>query len=236
MGRGLSDQQRRILAAAVALNAHRNGGTPRAAELVIDRPAGAASPPLVLSGGGVVELPPSRYRFVLSRSEVDIFDRFVLAAFAGFKPGYISRDRVEPRERRLPVSRSDRRRGISSSGVITVRAHVRRFRHRWDPETMDHKRRVSVARAFKSIVRRELVLRCPGPGYFAGMNWSGLKRSFTPDERVAAEIEDDLRLRGDNVGAGYYLTAPGIDAAGDRWQELNVDELLEHWETARRIR
>ena len=44
MGRGLSPQQRAILGAAVAVNAHLNGGAP-------------------VARGGVVELPsPERYR------------------------------------------------------------------------------------------------------------------------------------------------------------------------------
>lgn len=82
MGRGLSDQQRRILALAVAHNAARRAGNPRPEPLVLDRAAG------YLSGDG--------YRLALrvaAAPEVpDLTEQFVLAAMYGFKVSRSGRD------------------------------------------------------------------------------------------------------------------------------------------------
>lgn len=82
MGRGLSDQQRRILAVAVAHNAARRNGVPRPQLLVLDRLPG------YLDSDG--------YRLALrvaAAPEVpDLTEQFVLAAMYGFKVSRSGRD------------------------------------------------------------------------------------------------------------------------------------------------
>lgn len=82
MGRGLSDQQRRILALAVADNAARRAGAPRPQVLVLDRRAG------YLSG--------DKYRLALRVAFApefpDLTEQFVLAALYGFKVSRAGRD------------------------------------------------------------------------------------------------------------------------------------------------
>lgn len=208
MGRGLSDQQRRILAAAVAVNAHRNGGTPRAAELVIDRPKTERS-----------------CRVALSVDCVDVFDEFVYVAIGGFRAG----------GRELVVCRS---RTLDESGRPLREDTVRRVDRKFDRDTASQARRVSLYRAVGTLVRRGLLVIAPGARHFDRRPWdTGL---VTRDHVVAADVATRFGLpqfppRADDT-RGYYLTAAGIEATGDRWHELNVDELLEHWETARRIR
>ena len=82
MGRGLSDQQRRILTVAVAHNAARRAGAPRPQALVLDRRAGYVDSEgyrLVLRVAAAPEFP-------------DLTEQFVLAAVYGFEVSRSGRD------------------------------------------------------------------------------------------------------------------------------------------------
>lgn len=78
MGRGLSAQQKQILAAGVAINARRNNGVPAPAEILIDHAAGV-----------IVQTPfgpmPRRRRRIMTAVTPEITEGFLLTAFAGFR-------------------------------------------------------------------------------------------------------------------------------------------------------
>lgn len=233
MGRGLSNQQRRILAAAVALNAHRNGGTPRAAELVVDIARGTPRADVAMPGGRAPwKPPPTKCRYALAREQVDVFDDWLLVSLCGFRPGRRESRWIQPVEKHCPTPTRDRKAGRLNPRTYVAPGYRRDIRWRWDPTTVSHSRRVSTDRSTSLLVRRELLVVAPGPCYFTG--WGS--PCGEDDKRLASDIRDEFKQRRDDVVRGYYLTTAGIDATGDRWQELDVDDLLEHWETARRIR
>jgi len=212
MGRGLSEQQRDILAIAVAINAHRNGGEPRPAEIEVERRA-----------------PYHHYpHWVLARSEVDLFDNLLLVAVAGYRPGGKEWITVAGGWKNGPTSCSDRMAGqVSAAGAYAVASYMRLVRYSWDQSSICHKRRVSLDRAVRSLVDRELLLFAPGV--------SSMRSCHDELRPLCREIEREFEQSG-AVSRGYYLTAAGLAAAGDRWQQLDALQLVEHWETARRVR
>ena len=233
MGRGLSDQQRRILAVAAAINAHRNGGEPRLAEIELDVRKGTPRAAIPMPGGfSPLQPDPTNYRYVCARAEVDLIDDFLLVHLGGFRPGRRETVWIDAVEKRCPTPTADRREGRLNRRTYVAPGYQRTIRRRWDPETINHKRRVSIARAAESLLARELLVFAPSPGYFAG--WGS--PCDEAGKRLAADIEQDFKSRPGSVSRGYYLTAEGLAAAGGRWQELDVLELVEHWETARSVR
>jgi hypothetical protein len=78
MGRGLSGQQLDILAAGVAINATRNGGTPAPATVLIDHAAGVVE-------NTMLGPRPRRRRYVMTAAVPELSDGFVLVAFGGFR-------------------------------------------------------------------------------------------------------------------------------------------------------
>ena len=78
MGRGLSAQQKQILAAGVAINARRNGGIPAPAEILIDHAAGVIE-------NTIFGPRPRRRRRIMTAVTPEITEGFLLTAFAGFR-------------------------------------------------------------------------------------------------------------------------------------------------------
>ena len=227
MGRGLSEQQREILAIAAAINAYRNGGEPMLAEFEIDIVKGTKRPPIPMQIGGPWNVGPTDWRYVAARSQVDLFDDLLLVAVGGFRPGQHENRRVGSYERRGPTDFQMRKRGLVNSRTHKVSSCVRTIRWRWDPATVDHKRRVSINRAAESLLNRELLLFAPGPMYFCSV-----KEEYRP---LCREIDREFDESGE-MSRGYYLTAAGLAAVGDRWQQLDAAELMEQWQIAKRVR
>ena len=207
MGRGLSSQQRDILALAAAVNAARNAGEPRVATFAIDRPPTARS-----------------LRVVLSREDVDLFDELLYFVLGGFRPG--GQEVISCRTRTIGGKTS------RDFDVVTLR----RIDRKYDTATMSRSRRVSLYRATGTLLRRGLLVVAPGVDDFKIRSWERDRVVPTADHIRAAEIGREFDDRPGSVSRGYYLTAAGLAAVGDRWQELDVVELVEHWETARSVR
>lgn len=227
MGRGLSEQQREILAIAAAINAHRNGGEPQLAEFEIDVTKGTERPPIAMPIGGPWNVGPTDWRYVAARSQVDLFDDLLLVAVGGFRPGQRENRWIGSYVRKDPSNFRLRKRGIERTTTHKVSPCTRTIRWRWDPATVDHKRRVSINRAAESLLNRELLLFAPGPMYFCSV-----KEEYRP---LCREIDREFDESGE-ISRGCYLTAEGLAAVGDRWQHLDAAELMEQWEIAKRVR
>lgn len=138
MGRGLGQQQRRVLDFAAAVNAYRNGGAPQPA-------------PLLRDAWHV----KTRDRLVLADAVPDVTPDTLLIGVAGFDPvlgpGLVTR-RQHVRHYQLGES-------LDIGAVSYVTAHGKKWRHR----PGGHSRQVSVMRAVNSLSARGLLAFNCGP-------------------------------------------------------------------------
>jgi hypothetical protein len=198
MGRGLSDQQVNILAAGVAINAARNGGTPAPAIVLIDHAAGVVE-------NTMFGPRPRRRRYVMTAAVPELSDGFVLVAFGGF--------------RRAAVEYSSARRWVS----------------------IDHKKRVSLERAVKSLVARGLIARTPSPRHFEGpWNREGDRSRWNDEQHLAARTYETLaepvadfwkRWRRFSTPA-YTLLPVAFDAVGDAWRDVDGAAMVARFDHA----
>ncbi len=246
MGRGLSEQQRAILSLGVAHNAARHGDDPVVQSLVADSPEGTK----VRTMFGEFA---TRQRRVLVAGWPELSESFLLVALCGFRRerGYVDRW-VEPAWRRRPSSVAAKRwrrdRGIADEDVKrdVYQASYRRYGGvKWRPETVCHKRRVSVMRSLEALVDRELVAYSPGPKAFESQtNYRTPedRSHWNADELRAGELHaampEDLRAywaRRD-VSRRYVLLPEAFEVVGESWRSWSLADVLEHWEQAGPVR
>jgi hypothetical protein len=198
MGRGLSQQQREILAAGVAINAARNGGAPQPAIVLIDEPAGVEVE--TMFGART-----RRHRCVMTADTPELTDALVLVAFGGFV-----------------------RAGVNYSDAT-----------RW--YRGDHKKRVSLCRAIKALLRRDLIARAIEPRRVYWLRDARADRhGWSDDERLAAETHERLRADASRFWGrwsrystpAYTLLPQAFDAVGDSWRHVDASRLLKAFEHA----
>lgn len=131
MGRGLSAQQLEILAAAVAVNAARNGGEPSPVEVLVDLKAGVVE-------NTMFGPRPRRRRRVMTASIPDMTEGFVLVALAGFRrpvvSGYSDYRKWIDGEHKRRVSLCRAMVSLESRQLIAYTPHPGDFRGAWNRE------------------------------------------------------------------------------------------------------
>lgn len=245
MGRGLSQQQRTILALGVAHGAARNDGMPQVQPLVFDVPAGTMRQTVFGERA-------TRERRVLVSGRPELSEAFLLVALCGFRreqsrvcrwveaswrarPESMVRKRWR-RERGVPDE--DRQRDVYQAG------YQRYGGVKWQAGTVCHKRRVSVVRSLEALVERELVAYSPGPKWFEGETSyrdPENRSHWTAEQLRAGEVHaampDELRRywsawRRKDCSAAYVLLPAAFEVVGDAWQVWSPADVLEHWEHA----
>ncbi len=226
MGRGISPQQRTILAIAAAVNAGRRGGKPEQAVLEIDIAKGTDLGPGVYAGQRFT----ARTRSVLSVDPPDLFDNFLLVVIAEYRVQNGSRTHIEPTMRVEPLGMREQRERKARGAPprekkFHVVEHTRYFRRRWDPSSVCHSKRVSVERAVKALAARGLLATCPSLVWFRGERGGQAVMDAMPNEtrKYWARVRKST---------SYFITAAGIDATGDEYQHLDLDQLMSQWDEA----
>lgn len=218
MGRGLSKQQRDVLAFGVAVNAHRNNGTPRPATLLCDACA-------VNSGDWKWYHPGMR--MALSDAMPEVWRDSALFAVAGLVPDF---------EPKLVTRRPFTREGWvhDGDGVTLGQIEVQTSPYydcemTWKPDPRNRSRQVSLGRAISSLATRGLLAFNNGSGYWQGQELFDPETSpgsppnyFGLPAHMIEWWEDDTRQHW-----GYTVTPEAYELVGDSWQVFDADTVAE---------
>jgi len=105
----------------------------------------------------------------------------------------------------------------------------------------DHKKRVSLCRAIKALLRRDLIARAIEPRRVYWLRDTRAdRRGWSDDERLAAETHESLRADAARFWGrwsrystpGYTLLPQAFNAVGDAWRQVDALRLLKAFEHA----
>lgn len=191
MGRGLSEQQRQVLAFGVAVNAQRNGGVPRPA--VFQHEAWHVR---------------GRFRMALADALPDVWRDAVLYAVGGMRP--LDAPQVVQRrahERVYPAlvpGVIDRTVNVCSSEYVDPW-------FRWKPHPRNRSRQVSLMRAANALAVRGLLAFTCGP-----RPWRWCMKTDGP-----CGLSDSIATYWDRWGPwGWHVTREGFAVVGDAWRGM----------------
>jgi hypothetical protein len=243
MGRGLSEQQRAILAVGVAHNAARHGGEPQAQALFRDLPVGTEL-------DGYPSTWHTRERAVMVAGWPELTEPFVLVALGGYRrQESYARRWVGRYARRSPMTVAEkkwaREKGKNPDErepSFEVRGYEVYGGAKWRPETVNHKRRVSLARSLEALAERELLVLAPQLHWFCGptlFRAAGDRSGWTAEQVDAAELGESMPeelqrwwRRGHRWCGRWVLLPEAFDVVGDAWRSWDAGEVLEHWHEA----